>query len=75
MMTPTVKKGKSIIKHPIKDEKTFTTHFEDSDMVGDYCEWCGMEYPHGSWDYYELTVFGHYHKICSDCYDQLKKVK
>lgn len=64
-----------MIEQPVKDEKTFTTQYKGSVLIGDYCEWCGMEYPKGSWDYYELTAFGKYHKICSDCYEQLKKVK
>lgn len=59
----------------IKDPKTHTAHLTGSDMILDYCEWCGMEYMRGTWDYYETTVFGKHHKICSDCKDQLKKVE
>jgi len=59
-----------------KDEKTFTEHIEGSDTIIDYCEWCGMDYPRGSWDYYDIKIFGkHYHKICSDCKGHLKKVE
>ena len=62
--------------HPVKDAKTFTAHFEGDDTIDDYCEWCGMMYPRGSWDYYEINVFGrYYHKICSDCKDHLTVVK
>jgi hypothetical protein len=60
---------------PITDEKTFTVIFKDSEGICDYCEWCKMTYPRGGWDYYEIKVFGQYHKICSDCKKQLKKVK
>ncbi len=59
----------------IKDPNTFTLKFPNDDTIIDYCEWCGMDYPRGSWDYYEVIVFGKYHKICSDCKDQLTKVE
>jgi hypothetical protein len=39
------------------------------------CEWCGMEYPDGTWDcYYYTMVFHKLHIICSDCEAHLKKV-
>jgi hypothetical protein len=43
----------------------------------DICDWCGMNYPKGTWDcYYEVRVFGRdHHVICSDCYEHLTKVK
>lgn len=59
----------------VKDEKTFTAKFGDNDGINDYCEWCGMMYPRGGWDYYEVKVFKVYHKICSDCKDQLTLVE
>lgn len=37
----------------------------------DTCEWCGMSYPRGGWQYYDIQVFDQYHKICKDCYDHL----
>ena len=40
----------------------------------DRCEWCGMEYPYGGYDYYEVRIFSTNHKICADCYVQLKKI-
>ena len=36
-------------------------------MATNECEWCGMEYPVGMWDYYVLKVFKDKHIICSDC--------
>jgi len=38
------------------------------------CEWCGMTYPAGGWDYYSVIVFGYNHVICSDCYEQMKLI-
>jgi len=46
-------------------------------MATDICEWCDMEYPCGSYDYYEMEVWRDRawktHLICADCYEQLKK--
>lgn len=40
------------------------------------CDWCGMEYPPGGWDYYQIVLFGKKpHTICSDCYNHLKLIK
>jgi hypothetical protein len=59
----------------IKDLETFTAKIDGCESITDYCEWCGMMYPRGSWDYYEIKIFGrYYHKICSDCKNNLKKV-
>ena len=43
------------------------------DKDSDICEWCGMEYLKDCWDYYTIKVFSKEHKICSDCYEHLKK--
>jgi len=40
------------------------------------CEWCGMKYPKGGYDYYSLVLFGkEEHTICGDCYEHLKKIE
>ena len=39
------------------------------------CEWCGMDYPDGEWDYYYIKVFDETHLICSDCYKHLFKIR
>ena len=38
----------------------------------DVCEWCGMQYPKGQWDYWQIYVYDKRHKICDDCKQQLK---
>jgi len=39
------------------------------------CDWCGMSYPLGGWDYYQLVLFGRELKtICSDCYNHLHHI-
>ena len=38
------------------------------------CEWCGMVYPKGTYDYYKITVWKKEHIICKDCYKQLKQI-
>jgi hypothetical protein len=53
-----------------KDHKTHKNprRYEDSHT----CDWCGMTYPKGGWEYYELRVWGtDHHIICSDCYNRL----
>ena len=45
------------------------------ELPPDICEWCGMTYPAGGWNYYSAIVFRTEHVICSDCYEQLKLVK
>jgi hypothetical protein len=60
----------------VRNTKRFTIDdIITGEPIENYCEWCGMRYPLNEWDYYEVTVFREYHKICSDCKDQLKKVK
>ena len=39
------------------------------------CEWCDMDYPDGCWVYYECRVYSDRHIICSDCYEQLRKIE
>lgn len=39
------------------------------------CEWCGMDYPNGEWDYLYIEVFNKEHIICSDCYKHLFKIR
>lgn len=38
------------------------------------CEWCGMRYPDGEWDYYYIEVWKKEHLICSDCYKHLWRI-
>jgi hypothetical protein len=60
----------------VRNTKRFTIDDKTTgEPLDNYCEWCGMRYPLDSWDYYDVTVFREYHKICSDCKEQLKKVK
>lgn len=57
----------------MKDKRKDELDYREDYREGDICEWCNMNYPKGSWVYYELIVFNKHHKICSDCYDHLKK--
>lgn len=47
------------------------SYMEMSFKMIDKCEWCGMAYPRGGWQYYEIIVFDISHKICGDCYGRL----
>ena len=39
------------------------------------CDWCKMEYPEGTYPYWELMLFGkEYHIICDDCKEHLKQL-
>jgi hypothetical protein len=39
------------------------------------CDWCGMSYPIGFWDYYQILLFDNNLKtICSDCYNNLQHI-
>ena len=41
----------------------------------DICDWCGETNPRSIKErYYQVQVFGAWHKICGDCYDHLKEV-
>lgn len=47
----------------------------DNDGKGYRCDLCGMSYPMGGWDYYQLLLFGtDLHTICSDCIKHLKLI-
>ena len=50
-------------------------NFKNDFPLPNICEWCGMTYPPGGWDYYSVVVFRQEHVICKDCYEQLKLVK
>lgn len=38
------------------------------------CEFCGMQYPDGEWQYYYIKVWDKEHIICSDCYKMLMPI-
>ena len=44
------------------------------DTNGNKCEWCGMEYPKGTYIYWIINVFKDTHTICDDCKEHLKKI-
>jgi len=52
-----------------------TTRPNKTNPTGYKCDWCGMSYPLGGWDYYQLVLFGTQLKtICSDCYNHLQHI-
>lgn len=55
--------------------KGIPNYRQGEEIIGYKCDWCGMRYILGGWNYYQLRVFSKLHTICSDCYKELKLIK